>query len=429
DPSATPLSPFYSQPDTFSPSKGTIWSASSTVRRLPPQVRLMNILLAPDTSDHHNWGCRVMGEWYREKLDSNKEGGTLQAVGSKWFFQANPELPELKSMDDFRRYADEVKAGRVLKGVAKVLQGRDVIFLNGENFIRPHTLKGRMLLFIAYLAKAIYDKPCILSNHTVELTDDPALAEIVSEVYPLLDQVHFREQTSWDIAAHLVAEERRKMIPDVAWAVPAAPRTAWIDLAMRRGHFSAWPDSAENFNPARPYVTLCASSIYSMPKYQNLDVVPVFWQLVKRLSEEVAPVLLTAPCIPEMKIMRQIHAKTRVPLLGSSLPVRQAIDLLGNAAVHVGGRWHLAIFAATGGTPLVAMGANNHKMHSLIRQLNLEEPIFDALALEQHVDAIVSRARQHVDSGQDLRQRILQRSRELGGQVESQWSGGIRSFF
>ncbi len=388
----------------------------------------MNILFAPDTTDHLNWGCRLMGEWFRHRLCRDNPAQPIQVVGSSWFYKANPELPRLRTMDDFQKYAADVKAGRILTGVAQGLQNCDVVFLNGENFIRPDTLKGRMLLFIAWLAKTVFEKPCILSNHSVDLSDDEDLGKIVSEVYPLLDQVHFREQRSWDIAAHLVDRTRRKLIPDVAWAVPAAPLKDWAGLASRTGHFSSWPDSAENFNPSRPYITLCASSVFSMPRYQNLDVAPVFMKLVKRLRDEVAPVLLTAPCVPEVKIMRQLHAKYRVPLLGNQLPVRQAVDVIGNAAAHIGGRWHLGIFAATGGTPLVAMGANNHKMHSLMRQLNLDEPVFDALELEQNIDAIVSRARQHVDAGQTLREQILRRSKELKAEVEQNWSYGVASF-
>jgi polysaccharide pyruvyl transferase WcaK-like protein len=91
----------------------------------------------------------------------------------------------------------------------------------------------------------------------------------------------------------------------------------------------------------------------------------------------VGPVLLTAPCIVDSRIMRQVQSATGFPLLGSGIPVVQAIDILGNAAVHVGGRWHPGIFAATGGTPMVALGANSHKVHSLMRMLGMDEPVFD----------------------------------------------------
>lgn len=35
----------------------------------------MKVLLAPDTSDHQNWGCRVMGAAFR---------GALSVSGAEW---------------------------------------------------------------------------------------------------------------------------------------------------------------------------------------------------------------------------------------------------------------------------------------------------------------------------------------------------------
>lgn len=103
---------------------------------------------------------------------------------------------------------------------------------------------------------------------------------------------------------------------------------------------------------------------------------------------------------------------------GTGSPVRLAIDVIGNAAVHVGGRWQPGIFAATGGTPLVALGANTHKMHSLMDQLRLDGPVFDALQLGRHIDDIVALARARVEASAALRSRIRVRSRELAAQVE-----------
>ena len=32
------------------------------------QGSAMKLLYAPDTADHPNWGCRFMGDWYRQAL-------------------------------------------------------------------------------------------------------------------------------------------------------------------------------------------------------------------------------------------------------------------------------------------------------------------------------------------------------------------------
>jgi polysaccharide pyruvyl transferase WcaK-like protein len=372
----------------------------------------MKILLAPDTSDHPNWGCRVMGGWFRRTLARNGFNPTWLAP-SAWFMSQHPSLPSLNTMADFQRKAQEVRAGLILGDIAAILERCDAVVLNGENFIRPGTHKGRMLLFLAYLVKQVFRKPCLLTNHSVDL-DEPALADIVREVYPLLDEVHFREDYSAKACASMLQPGRWQVIPDVAFDVPAAPLTVWSSVGHRDGQFSAWPDVAEGFDPRRPYVTVSASSIFAQPQHRQLDPAPAFSRLCMRLQEKVGPVVLTAPCEVDSAIMRKVQQATGFPLIGINLPVRQAIDIIGNASVHVGGRWHPGIFAATGGTPLVAFGANSHKMHSLMRMLGLDAPVFDALQLDSHVQTIVDQAAACVDAGESLRQRL----RELGAQVD-----------
>jgi polysaccharide pyruvyl transferase WcaK-like protein len=376
----------------------------------------MKIYLAPDTSDHPNWGCRVMGAWFRAAL-AGTGASVAYRTNSKSFYQRHPDLPETATWAEFQRYRAEVAAGRALPRIVAKLQDCDLVYLNGENFIRPGTRKGRKLLLLAYLAKAVFNKPCVLTNHSVDLSE-PELAEIVSEVYPLLDEVHFREQVSVEAGSRHVRAGRWRLIPDVAWAIPAAPLSEWGELAFRPGQFSAWPDSADGFDPRQPYVTVCGSSSIAAAQKQNIDLAPAFTELCRRLQREVAPVVLAAPDEPDQKVMREVQSALNLPLLGLHLPVRQAIDVIGNAAVHVGGRWHLGIFAATGGTPLVALTANNHKVNSLMQQLRMEGPVFDVMRLGDHIEDIVRLARAHVAAGPALRANILQRSRELAAQVD-----------
>ncbi len=304
-----------------------------------------------------------------------------------------------------------------MQGISAMLRECDVVFLNGENFIRPETRKGRMLLFLAYITKTVFNKPCVLSNLSVDM-DEPKLAEIVHEVLPLLDQVHFREATSAESCSPLLAADRWQLIPDVAWAMPAKPLAEWCDLAKSPGHFSARPDSAEGFNPEQPYITVCASSVFSLDQYKNVDKTSAFIELCQRLQDEFGQVVLSAPCEPDVKIMRKVQAALELPLLGINLPVRKAIDVIGNAAVHVGGRWHPGIFAATGGTPTVALSANTHKINSLMQQLQLDAPVFDVLKLENHIDEIVAQAHTYIKAGATLREKLQRCSRELGAEVE-----------
>ena len=376
----------------------------------------MKLLYAPDTADHPNWGCRFMGDWYRQAL-SDLDGVRLRRLGSRWFFRGDSKTPAPLTWRDLQAIARDARDGRAeaLADVLPVLAGCDLVFMNGENFIRPGALKGRRLLMLAYLAKVVFAKPVILVNLSLDLSD-PALEELVAHVLPLLDEVHIREDVSAAQYRALASDARFLQFADVGWTATPAPLAAWRTLAGRDGHFNAWPDRSVAFDAGQPYVTVSASSAFAHAG-QDQDPTEAFVALCRRLAAEVAQVVLAAPCEIDAMIMRKVQAATGFPLLGLNLPVAQGIDVLGNARAHLGGRWHPGIFAATGGTPLVAIGANNHKMATLMQQVHPGEPVFDARGLAGQVDAIVDRTRAQVEAGPALRAEVSQRAAAMRARV------------
>lgn len=376
----------------------------------------LNVLYAPDTSDHPNWGCRFMGDWYRRELA--RHGAVVQQrVGSRWFFSPAPGVPEALTWTAIRQIAGQVRAGTLLQSVAKSLHQCDVLFMNSENFIRPGAYKGRMLLLLAYLAKQVFGKRCILTNATFDF-GEPGLLEIARHVLPMLDHVHVREEASAARYVDLVPGATPALFGDVAWTYRPQPVSRWGDAASRAGHLSAWPDMVEGFDPFQPYITVSASSWFAMPEHAAADPTAAFVTLCTRLQGLVPQVLLVASCEVDAKIMRRVAARTRLPLLGLTLPVLQGADVLANAALHVGGRWHPGIFASTGGTPLLAFGANTHKMQALVQQIQPDLPVFDAGRIEIELDAILACAAKQLDAGNGLREQLRQRAAMLGQSVE-----------
>ncbi len=390
---------------------GTLIASESRGSRLS-----LKVLYAPDTSDHPNWGCRFMGDWYRRELACT--GATVQRrVGSRWFFSPAPGLPDPLSWASIRDVADKVRAGTLLQPVAESLRQCDVLFMNAENYIRPSVRKGRMLLLLAYLAKQVFGKRCILTNATLDFSD-PELQEIARNVLPMLDHVHVREENSLARYRTLCPQASAPMFADVAWTYQPQPVSHWGQAALRTGHLSAWPDVVDGFDPFQPYITVSASSVFAMPEHASVDPSAAFAALCTKLQALVPQVLLVASCDVDAQIMRRVSARTRLPLLGLTLPVPQGADVLANAALHVGGRWHPGIFASTGGTPLLAFGANTHKMHTLQHQLQPEMPVFDASRIAADMDAIIACASRQLDAGSALRERIRQRATVLAQSVE-----------
>jgi hypothetical protein len=375
----------------------------------------MKVLLAPDTSDHPNWGCRAMGAWFRTALP--RAGATsLMRVGSRWFYGRHRELPDLSTIAQIRLYAEDIRRGRILPRFSATLRECDFVLLNGENFIRPGTRKGRNLLFLAHVAKTVFDKPCVLTNHSADL-GEPRLAEIVREVYPLLDEVHFREQTSVEQAAGFVAPGCWRLFPDVAWTIVPASIAGPGDAAAGHNRVPAPTKGAAACLPRGAYVTVCGSSAFSLPRCRGADIAPAFIELCRRLCREVGPVVLAAPDECDQRIMREVRSALHLPILDLRVPIQQAIDVIGNAAVHIGGRWHPGIFATCGGTPWVPLSANNHKVHSLVRQIGFGGTVFDVSRVGDHINDIVAQAHALAQGGPSLRARLKRRAGELAAQV------------
>lgn len=381
----------------------------------------MKILYAPDTSDHPNWGCRFMGAWYRREL-LRRGVDTSWRLGSRWFFRPPADITPPTTWSDIQRIGIAVRAGRLLPSLAKALQECDLVLMNGENFIRANVVKGRMLLLLAYLASEVFDKPCILTNLTVDLAD-PALAEMAANVLPALTQVHVREETSRAALGALVPGVVVGLHPDVGWTAMPRPVAEWGALARRDDHLSAWPDVVEGFDPFVPYITVSASSAFVDDEVATRAAVPAFVELATRLRALAPQVLLVASCEIDAMIMRNVAARTGLPLLGLNCPVPQAIDVLANARLHLGGRWHPGIFATTGGTPLVAFEANSHKMRTLMGELQPEAPVFDGRLLQAQMADVVAQAEVQLDAGEGLRARLRETATQVASRVQGNLDG------
>ena len=381
----------------------------------------MKILYAPDTADHPNWGCRFMGDWYRRELA--RHGATpAWRLGSRWFFQVPQGMPQPATWNDIRAIGESVRSGTLPGSLTTALRDCDAVLMNGENFIRPQVMKGRMLLMLAYLASQVFGKRCVLTNLALDLSE-PALAEIAANVLPGVAEVHVREETSLATLGEHVPGVQARMFPDVGWTATPRRLVEWGALARRDGHLSAWPDVVEGFDPLQSYATLGASSVFGGDEAAARAAVPAFVELARRLGDVVPQVLLVASCEIDAAILRRVSAQTGIPLLGLNVPVPQAIDVLGNARVHVGGRWHPGIFASTGGTPLVAFSSNNHKMRTLMGQLQPEAPVFDPRTLASQVGAVLAQARAQVAAGDALRGRIASQAARMAAQVRGNLDG------
>jgi polysaccharide pyruvyl transferase WcaK-like protein len=404
----------------------------------------MNVYLINDTRVHPNWGSRATTYKLRQMLAAVSATVTAslpleRLAHLSWddrpvtdkvkrnaydltnnpmmkkaihiaFNQSRRFLSEVapQRWQDFNRCAEEVMKGRSLSEVKENLQTCDVIVINGEGGIFGTQREARMMFFIAYLAKTYFQKPVVMVSHTADVRD-PVLLEMARHVYPMLDDVVFREAQSLELCKPFV---NGKLSADVTFDYQPAPYEAWLKVASQPGYFHYYPDLSAEFDPRQPYVCVGGSSIYFRKDRPAYNPVPAFTMLCKRLAEQTQ-VVLTASATPDLAIFEPIAKELNLPLIRPEVSPQQAVDLLGHASAYIGGRWHGGIFAATGGTPMLTLKAHTFKVDSLNQQLGLTTQPFNALALQSEIEPILKALEQQL-SDPTMRVRLRNRARELG---------------
>ncbi len=401
----------------------------------------MNVFLINDTSDDSNWGARATSNALRLLIEEN--GGTIRDTlysksldynSQKLKKAKNPNLTK-RTIDlllppvipkalrrlskklmppvsdtvplkwsDFDKFAEFLISGEIFHEIKEAFDQNDLVILNGEGCIYGLKRESRFIYFLAYVSKKYFKKPTAIVNHTAELSD-PALMEMARNVYPLLDDVVFRESVS---AQECKEFTRFSVAADAAFVYRPMRYDEWIKTASRPGYFDVFPYRTYDFDPSKPYICLGGSSVYLRPETIGYDPVPGYLKLIKELKKEFSQIVLTASAATDEEVLGPISQKYKIPLIGLNTAIRQAIDILGNSRVYIGGRWHPSIFALSGGTPVVPLSAFTFKMRALMNEIELDVPVIDSLNLEHETEKVIRLCRSHLDNGEALR-RLLKR--------------------
>ena len=414
-------------------------------RKLRPGLKLeavkpLRVYFVNDSSAHPNWGSRATSHLLKQHI---REAGAeitaafplLELSHPNWQMTPRKEQFYKQSMRIFERSSFatkasssilnrvigklsdeapaswsefETQASRVLKGQSLValrqaLERCDLLIINGEGGMLQNQRESRMMLFIAYLAKKHFDKPVALVCHTAELSH-PKLFEIAQQVYPLLDDVVFRDPISLERYGHL---GKTRFAADITFALEPAPFEIWSALAARPGYFDSYPNESLPFDPRQPFICLGGSSSFS-PRHKQVNPQKELAQLAQDLSK-VAQVVLLASALPDEHLFAPLAKELGLPFVALATSPLQGFDLLSQASLYVGGRWHGAIFALRGGTPVIGFGAETFKLDALLSQFDLPEP-FQVSSLAAQSEAIVALAKTQLDQGTALRMHLQEKA-------------------
>ena len=314
---------------------------------------------------------------------------------------ANRVIPERwEGFPDAAKAVLEARTG-TWPSLVGAIRAADVTVIHGDGAMVGNGIIPRTDLFLAYLAKRRLGTPVIMVNHSADFAH-PELRRMAENVYPLFDDVVFRDPVSAERCATLCTG---RFAADTAFWFEPAPRETWAAIARRPTYFDVWPDTA-TFDPSEPYLCLGGSSLHGTA-WRPTAVARDYAALVRKLrSVYDGQIVLTLSGLQELEVFRPLARELDLPLVAPTTPVQQGVDLLGNADAYIGGRWHTAIFALRGGAPVVALSAKQGKMGSLMLAAGLPTTEFDAFALASSSEDITKSLLDHLRAGQDLRRTL-----------------------
>lgn len=404
----------------------------------------MRVLLINDTSSSQNWGARATSFALKRMISStgnhsitaikqdntildknnpnsaNKSKGLIKLLlppiiidfKKKYFpklsFPNNSRnIPQ--KWENFEKYLNKVTSdGNIFQHELEAIQQAEVVVIQGEGCLRDNTFQSRMMLFLGFVAKKHFGKPVLMVNHTADFSH-PALFKIAENVYPLFDDVVFREPTS---AKRCKSFCSGRIGADAAFTFEPINHSHWLPLAKRDTYFDFWPDTA-CFDPAKPYICIGGGSGLPSVSDDRYDPIAKYSTLITYLQKHLPhQIVLTASGSADLYIFRSLATKFNLPLLGSRIPVQQAVDILGNTAAYIGGRWHPSIFALSGGAPIIPLTANTFKMEALSKLFGLTNFTIDPENIDKRKGHIVDLLKDYIKQGESLRMDLKEKAQK-----------------
>lgn len=298
-----------------------------------------------------------------------------------------------RRFEQFESYAEAVMNDGVYEFEKGAIDSADVVLINVEGLMfRSSSRITRSLLFIAYLATEYFDTECVITNVTLD-SHDEHLLEMVESIFPRVNEVVFREPVSAERYGHLC--DTYRTAADPVFYLPDEPNRGDLVASYGAGTLDIRPYSTTEFDPSEPYICVAGSSIFQTESKYPIDG----YELLCRKLEEVCPqVLLTVSARADEHILAPVAERVGLDMVGLNLSVRNSLNLLANASLYVGGRYHPTIFSLKGGVPVIPFSANTHKIEGLLDLVGVDAEVFDPFRLPRTTDSIRDLATSYLDS-------------------------------
>jgi hypothetical protein len=154
---------------------------------------------------------------------------------------------------------------------------------------------------------------------------------------------------------------------------------------------------------SRPYICIGGGALVGS---QPDRAAQCYLRLIDEIAQLGYRICLTENDLPDC-FLKRVAKEKGLGIMPTDAPILMCGAVLAHARLFISGRYHPSILASIGGTPCIFLASHAHKMGSLPRVLEYEvHRQFNAFPDDSEIAEIVSTAKQYLEQGEALRDRI-----------------------
>lgn len=324
------------------------------------------------------------------------------------FFKTKRSLNQVDfvpyKLSQFESYFSKMIAGQSLQYEKNLLEWADIVYINGEGNIVNGTdsngkyrMGARYLLFMAWLSKVKYNKPTLILNHTVDPRNYNAF-EIISAVYPLLDQVLVRETLSLPVLKEYGVNNAR-FVPDALFSYKPAVEWEPSEELKRQIDFS------------RPFICIGDSSgVKNAYSHVSWNVIEVFTEIILELKNIAPQIIFVDGYNGNNEDINEVIRKNNIGYVNfQNCNYHDLLQVLKRSMIFISGRWHASILCTLANTPILLWGADSHKTKSLYTLLDYNYRFFEVASLPANIPELIDEARKILKDTDSIKENMKQK--------------------
>ncbi|MDI9394564.1 MAG: polysaccharide pyruvyl transferase family protein [Euryarchaeota archaeon] len=327
----------------------------------------------------------------------------LEIINKQTDIENRVDIPYLFKY--YEIFAHRILKGEILQYEYELLKWADAIYINGEgNIVNGTDSKGvyrigaLYILFLAYFIKKHLNKYCAIINHTVDPNNLDA-AEIVKNVYPLLDYVAVREPYSIKNLNEL-GFYNVELVPDALFTfVPE--ENIWHPPEILK----------KEIDFTKPYICIGDSSgIRSRTTKVKWDVCEMYSKLIKELKNITDQIVFVDGFNGGHESINRLVKENKIGRVNlNNCSYKDLYHVLSKSEIFISGRWHASILCVLSGTPILLWSADSHKTKGLYSLLEYPYRFFQIDTLPLHIDDIINQTKEILENKKTISDEITKR--------------------